>query len=593
VAEVIRAALALVCLGAAAAQAPEVRLEPLATLDAAGGVAHAAAFAPDGSCLVLGGERGDVRCIDLPTGAVRWTVAHSNHWIGVIAFAPDGKTVACKGRRLTLHTVHDGREVADFGANGPRGFAWRTDGAGFAFADDRFVNVVEGRSEVRSTLGFEDPVIALAYAANGDLFAGDNRGRTWRIPAGTKAPTMVRDPRKRPAADTRSIALVLASGQLFDLASDGPLLRGSVEHAFGDSAWSLGVSADGQSFAVGGGANYATWWQKGGEQMHRIEIRGNVNCVAVAPDGESLFVATDDGRQALHRLGEEPAWLPWLPSQVGSFALSPDGSVVAISGSGWILMPVHGGAPRRLAAAVEVAAGRRGSELLVCGEERLAVVDGHSGVEVVGVDVVTVDPSRVAIGPGERFYCGALGALMPPGSGAWIPVPDVLSFQRVCGVDSSHAGLWAVGTAGGIEGDRGALWVTDAEGRTRFQSLDGPVYWVAFSPDGRRLVHGGGRGPSDGSALWSHAVCVRETSDFSVLQESAAHVYGWAWLDDTYALVAHKDGLQVWDARTLKAVHTVRTDALMHGFQTSADRRTIAWTDGRSVFVQRVVLNGR
>jgi hypothetical protein len=91
----------------------------------------------------------------------------------------------------------------------------------------------------------------------------------------------------------------------------------------------------------------------------------------------------------------------------------------------------------------------------------------------------------------------------------------------------------------------------------------------------------------------AHTVCVRGTHDFSVLQESAAHVYGWAWLDDSYAMVAHLDGLQVWDAQTLKAMYTVRTGALMYGFQNSSDRRTIAWSDGGSVFVYRVVLSSR
>lgn len=592
-AEVRRAGLALVWIGALVAQAPEVRLEPLATLDAADGVAHAAAFAPDGRWLVLGGERGDVRCIDLPTGAVRWTIAPSDHWIGVLAFAPDGKTLACKGRRLTLHTAHDGRQFADFGAVGPRGFAWRTDGCGFAFADGGVVSLVQGPSEVRSTVVFEYPVNALAYAANGDLFAGDNIGRTWRIPAGATAPTLLREARGNGSGYSFAIGLVHAGGQLFDVASRGPLWRGEAELPFEGGAWSLGVSADGSAFAVGGGALHATWWRHGGAQVHRIEAGGKVNCVAVSPDGASLFVGTADGRQSLHRLGANVVELPGLPAEVRDFALSPDGEILAIKGNGWRVMPVQGGAPRRLPEAVDVRAGRRGSELLICSRTRLALVDERSGVEVSGIDVATGFWASSALGPGERFFCAGVESLVHPGAGERIAFPEELLLHNVCDVASSRDGLWAVGSCVGIEGDLGALWVTDVEGRTLFQEKEGPAYWVAFSPDGRRLSHAAGRGMSMGMGPTSHILCVRDTRDFSVLQQSTARVDSWAWLDDSYALVTHRGGLQVWETAALKAVQTVRTDGAVHRFQTSADRRTIAWSDGRSVFVHRVVLSGR
>ena len=52
-------------------------------------------FAPDGTALALGGQLGDIRVVEYPSGAVRWQALPGDHWNGVLAFSPDGSRLAC------------------------------------------------------------------------------------------------------------------------------------------------------------------------------------------------------------------------------------------------------------------------------------------------------------------------------------------------------------------------------------------------------------------------------------------------------------------------------------------------------------------
>ena len=107
------------CFAFALAQQPAaLRLEPLRTYTATDGVTMAAAFAPDGGALALGSELGELRLLELPARRERWVAAPSDHWIGTIAFAPDGRRIACLGRDLTLHDTADGRELGRWAGTG-------------------------------------------------------------------------------------------------------------------------------------------------------------------------------------------------------------------------------------------------------------------------------------------------------------------------------------------------------------------------------------------------------------------------------------------------------------------------------------------
>jgi WD40 repeat protein len=593
-AEVMRRLLVpIFALTAATAQAPPVwRLEPLSVLELDGGVTCKAAFAPDGRTLATASERGDVMLVELPARTVRWRVTPGDHWVGELAFAPDGKTVACMGRHLTLHDVVDGREVGTWSHTGPNGFAWRVDGAGYAFSRHGGITTVDAKGRVQQRVEFDYPINALAFAPDGSLFAGDNVGRTWRIPAGGGSPCLWRDRRTKEWDGVRSLALAWGGEHLFDLASDGTLFRGDEALAKGGTTYWLSVAPDGTLSAIAGGSRSVRWWPTPPSEPRVVEFDANIAAIAIAPDVRTTFVATVDGRQVLHREGGAAIELPGHKAPVGDYTLSPDGAFLAVAYCGaeiWQVMPVRGGAPRTLRQCDAVRPGRRGSELLICGEQRLALIEGHTGKEIVAID----EPSGLwhdsALGPDERFFCGHRRALVDPRDGAAIPFPEDLLLHGVGDTACASDGSWAVGAAAGIDGDLGALWVTDVHGRTLFSCDEGPVYSLAFSPDGKRLYYSRGEGTSVGMGPPGHVLCVRDTADWKLLNQKNARIGEWRFLDQTTALTTVNGQLQVWDATTLQSVQTIATDSPMHDFQLSADARTLVWSDHRQVFVYRLV----
>jgi WD40 repeat protein len=159
-----------------------VRLEPVATLTVPGGVTTAAAFAPDGRSLATASERGDVWVLELPARVRRWTASPSDHWVGELAYSPDGRVLACCGRHLTLHDAATGREIARVEDTGPCAFAWNVDGTRYAYWSREHVVVCDAMQHTRvASFPFEDTILELAFAADGTLHAGDSEARLWRI----------------------------------------------------------------------------------------------------------------------------------------------------------------------------------------------------------------------------------------------------------------------------------------------------------------------------------------------------------------------------------------------------------------------------
>lgn len=591
------AALAFAALASGVlAQAPtKVRVERIATLELGGGVTCAAAFAPDGRSVVTASERGDLMRIDLPARTVRWKVTPSDHFIETLAFAPDGRTLACMGRHLTLHDVADGKEIEKWPHAGPRGFAWRADGSRYAFAQRGGVLVVDAKSREQARVGFEYPVNGLAYAADGTLFVGDNIGRTWRLADGASAPTLLRDRRKKENGTVSSLAVACGGADLFDLASDGTLFRGDQAVALEGKPYWLAVATDGQSFAVGGGSKTARWWRQGGTESVAIDASANVSALAFAPDARTLLIATADGKQALHRDGEVPVELPDHLAPVRSTAMSPDGSVVAIqrdpafgSPPAWTVLPALGGAPRRLPGALGVCEGRSGSELLVSWPTRTALIDGRTGRELVTVMEVHFPLESAAVGPGDTLLVNG-SLLVDTTTHVRTRIPRALSLSNVWDTARTRDGLWGVGVVGGFEGEAGALWVTDARAHTLLVSDDGPVFSLAFSPDGKHVYYTHDKRNFFGVGPREQVLSVRDTTTFEITREIPARIGIWRFLDDAHALTTVNGQLQVWDVATLQAVQTVATDAPVGGFRLSDDRRTIAWSNGREMLVYRLL----
>lgn len=562
-----------------------VRLELLRTVPVEGGPIMAAAFTPDGAALATGGDLGDLRLFDLTTRMVRWRAEPSDIWIGTLAFSPDGKRLACLGRDLTLHDTASGKELQRVREAGPRAFAWSPDGARFAYALRTKVRVEDGK-RVLDVASFEAPVHALTFTADGALFVGDNVGRLWRVPPAGGASELLFDHRQAGHARAWSIAVAWAGGEVFDLPSYGALRRGAETFAVPGMSFALAVTADGSSFAVGGAQASVRWWRERGAQVDDLAVSGKVASLAFHPDGQTLFVATYDGGQALHARGKAPIEVPPHPARVRDLTMSADGTVLAIQGSAWTLQPLDGRPARALPGALAVEVGRRGAELLVQMADRIVVLDARTEVEVASVPSRGEFGVRIAPGPGNLLLVGCDFVDVTTHAAAERDL--MLLFLR--DVARSHDGRWAAACADWHGGTYGGLLIAERADAPLRVADRNPAYAVAFSPDGRRVWYSGAHGFSFLGPPPNAYLRVRDAGTLALEHQVAVAgpVYGWRFLDDRWALACVGGELQVWDVDRLAAVQTLALDEPCHHFLVSEDRRTVVFATQRAVHVHRV-----
>jgi len=197
-----------------------------------------------------------------------------------------------------------------------------------------------------------------------------------------------------PAADPRKVRRITereGAWEAVDFSRDGKQLLVAQERAVDDSDLHVVDLATGEM-----------------KQITPKEGKGSVVDAAFAPDGKSVYVATDrygdfDGiwRFDLARLGAPPAATPFGKGQkwnVEKFALSPDGRTLAasINEDGWsriYLASTNGGAvqpldlPRGIVAALDFPAQR--SDVLF-----LAQQTARSPTDVWSIDLKTKKPVR-------------------------------------------------------------------------------------------------------------------------------------------------------------------------------------------------------
>jgi WD40 repeat protein len=562
-----------------------VRLELLHTLRPEGGTIHAAAFSSDGRTLALGGELGEVRLLDVATMQVRWTAQPRDHWVGVLQFSPDGTRLACRSRHLTIHDAKTGNERLCIEHVGPEGFCWLEGGARFVYAAGGKLMVHDG-NDASERARFDYPINAIAVGDGGaSYFVGDNIGRTWRVAAAEGKPELLHDHRTNETSHTRSLALAVAGGLLFDLPSSGPLRRGSVAFEVPSPSFAFAVAADGRTFAVGGEAERVRWWFDSGERRDDLRVQGKVAALALHPDGKRLFVSTYSGQQAIHELGRAPVEVPGAVSRGSGAVMTPDGWAVAVKGNAWRLHFLDG-RPSRALDALDVAPGRRGAELLLQQSDQVVVFDTRSGANGRVVPTPSRFSGSAVPGPGDLLFSG--GALI---DGRGERKLDLASSWILAGSPSiafAPDGRWAVGAGWGIEGEFGALALVDAQATAvRLVEDGGPVYSVAFSPDGTKLFYSCGSGISMGMGPPNHHLRVRDAANLELLQDVRAKVHDWQFLDAKRALVGTWSELQVWDVDALEPRQTLLQGGNL--FQLSEDRRTLLVRQSGKVQIYRVL----
>jgi RNA polymerase sigma factor (sigma-70 family) len=294
------------------------------------------AFAPDGKSLISVGDA-DLYFWDPATGR------ETAHWncgaygmVHCLAVAPDGKSVAWGGS--WDGSVHfgdgvTGKELRHFDTGGIKALAFSPDGKRLVTSAGNRVRVWDTATgkDVCPADGLLGGVNHLAFSGDGKtLFSldGDPTVRSWEARTGRPLPAS-----KLPWEVRLWEA---ASGRPLPVLADGKALSGK-----------LAFSSDRKVLATGGGTDDLRLWDTAnGRELHRISGIGGVYYLTFAPDGKVLASADYYKRVRLWdtATGKELAALPMrdmtpppgrhvAEPYMGRVlpAFSPDGRVLAYS----------------------------------------------------------------------------------------------------------------------------------------------------------------------------------------------------------------------------------------------------------------------
>jgi len=222
---------------------------------------------PGGSKVVSAGRDGEARLWDPAARPNASALAPMLHPGGSVAFNPDGRRVAVtsRDRSVRVFALPDWTEVGEPILCPARvnGLAFAPDGTLAAACEDRTVRVWEDNGQRPRTLAHPDPVMCVAFSADGRWAgAGGRSGRVvvWDRSAGWNARVIT----AHPGTPVRGLAF-----------------------------------SSGATFRTAGDRRVVTWDTASGTPLARFDAPSPVVAMAVNPGGELCALALGDGKVAI------------------------------------------------------------------------------------------------------------------------------------------------------------------------------------------------------------------------------------------------------------------------------------------------------
>jgi WD40 repeat protein len=318
------------------------------------GIVNNAAFSSDGSTLgVVASSDGKVRLWNVSSSPYKPLAAPLN--VGIVngvAVSPDGHTLAVVGgdAKVQLWDVDKQTQL------GPRLDMGIVDSAAFS-SDGRTLAVVASGKvqlwDVRTQKRLGQPlaipsVTGVAFSPIGHALAVARAGRVWLLETAAAEPRQLRGPQ---ATQVNGVA-VSSDGTLAVAGSDGKVrlwnVSSSPYRALANpldvgNVNGVAVSPDGHTLAVFGGYGKVRLWDVSTSPYKQLGQPldvgvGAVNSVVFSPDGRTLAVASNGTEVRLWDVSTSPYKQLGQPLDVGvgavnSVVFSPDGDTLAVSGS--------------------------------------------------------------------------------------------------------------------------------------------------------------------------------------------------------------------------------------------------------------------
>ncbi|MEB3223280.1 MAG: WD40 repeat domain-containing protein [Candidatus Sericytochromatia bacterium] len=430
------------------------------------------AFSPDGSHLVVRGQRGELMLLAVEPDPPARPLGQVDHGVARLAVCPDGKWLAAAGAGPTIRrwALPGGQELESLACEGRPGRSLVVAGGHGLFAGagpaveawevvsgQRLRRLPPHRSPVRALAATPDGALLACGCADGSLWLHDLSALAGGKPVGTHEGGLGA---LAISPDGRWLATGGADGavRLWNtVGGEAPRVLAGHRGAVND----LAFSPDGSVLASASDDHTVGLWQPASGTRTRVLgwHAGPVTGLAFAPDGASLVSASKDGTlRGWDCDGARPPRTIWQPTPPASVAFSPDGRLLlsADARGGVTLWPWTAPPSARPWAAADATKAHR-TDLLALSPDGRWLASGAAGGELLLWDLATGRPRHAL-----RGHTAAPAALAFS--------PDGLTLASACRL---VVRLW------GVE---------DGQARQILHGHKVAVRHVAFTPDGETVV---------------------------------------------------------------------------------------------------------